>query len=349
MSAYSINIEKGEVVKKAGGNAVIIMSQPRQGNRTHADPHILPASRDAISILNYLNASQNPTAAIRFNGTQFGGRPTPAVSSFSNRGPNLLNGNIIKPDIITPGSNILGAWTTKVGPNRTGTTKTFITVSGTSMAAPHVSGIVALLRHNHPGWSAAAIKSAIMTTAYTQDRDGNPIKDEYNSQNVGVFIMGSGHVDPIAANEPGLIYDINPHDYIRYLRGMNVSDNHVTAIVGGPIKCSQIRPNEAEQLNYPSISVYLGPNSMTKTINQTLTNVGDANSVYSLSFDNPDGVNVDVYPDTLQFPQPNEKQNFSVILSIQGIPRKAGKISEGQLLWDSGKYVVRSPIAVTFT
>ena len=351
-SIYSINIEIGELVKKAGGAAVIIMSQPWQGNRTDADPHVLPASRvtfnDAMSILNYLNASPNPTAAITFHGTQFGGRPAPTVSSFSNRGPNLLNGNIIKPDIVAPGSNILGAWTTEVGPNPTGTTKTFITVSGTSMAAPHVSGIAALLRHNHPGWSAAAIKSAIMTTAYTQDRDGNPIKDEYDGQNAGVFVIGSGHVDPIAANEPGLIYDIEPHDYIRYLCGMKLSDNEVTAIVRGPIRCSQIQPIEAEQLNYPSISLYLGPNSMTKTITRTVTNVGDANSVYSLSFDNPNGVNVDVYPDRLQFSQRSEKQDFSVTLSIQGIPLKAGEISEGQLLWDSGKYLVRSPIAVTF-
>ena len=118
--------------------------------------------------------------------------------------------------------------------------------------------------------------------------------------------MGSGHVDPIAANEPGLIYDINPHDYNRYLCGMKLSDNQVTAIVRGPIKCSQFGPIDAEQLNYPSVSVYLGPNSITKTANQTVPNVGDAN----LSFNNPQGVNVDVYPGTLQFSRPDENQNF---------------------------------------
>ncbi|ONK56092.1 uncharacterized protein A4U43_C10F4050 [Asparagus officinalis] len=217
---YKMNVEASDHVKKAGGVAVIILSQWWMGNQTDADAFLHPASRvtydDAEEIMKYLSQTSNPTAAIKFNGTQFGHRPAPVVSSFSNRGPNLFNGNIIKPDVIAPGSNILAAWPTEVGPNHTGTNKTFIMVSGTSMAAPHVSGIVALLKHNHQHWSPAAIKSAIMTTAYTKDRDGNPIKDQYEGENAGVFTMGSGHVDPVAANDPGLIYDNDPHDYIRF-------------------------------------------------------------------------------------------------------------------------------------
>ena len=122
--------------------------------------------------------------------------------------------------------------------------------------------------------------------------------------------MDSGHVDPMAANEPGLIYDINQHDYIRYLCGKELYDNQVTPIVRDLIKYSQAPSIDAKQFNYPSISVYLGPNSITETLNRTVTNVGDANSVYSISFDHPPEVHVDVYPDTLQFSRPNEEQNF---------------------------------------
>ncbi|ONK56084.1 uncharacterized protein A4U43_C10F3970 [Asparagus officinalis] len=155
-----------------------------------ADAFLHPASRvtynDTVEIIKYVDQASNPTAAIKFKETQFGHHPAPVVSSLSNRGPNPFNG----------------------------TDKTFFMVSGTSMATPHVSGIVALLKHNHRHWLPTVIKSAIMTTTYTKDQDGNPIKDEYDGKDAGAFTMGSGHVDPVEANDPGLIYDNDLHDYI---------------------------------------------------------------------------------------------------------------------------------------
>ncbi|XP_008796316.2 subtilisin-like protease 4 [Phoenix dactylifera] len=347
------DVEKGKIVEAAGGAAMILLNFLLMGNTTSADPHVLPVAHvggvDAREIVEYVGTMQNATAAITFNGTQFGVHPAPAVAYFSSRGPSLRNGGIIKPDVIAPGVNILAAWPFEVGQNRTNTSRTFKFASGTSMATPHVSGVVALLRNNHPNWSVAAIKSAIMTTAYTQDRDGNPITDQYNGT-ASVFVMGSGHVDPVAANDPGLIYDIQPHDYIRYLCGSGFADSEVTAIVQGSVNCSRVRAISAEQLNYPSIGVYLGSNSTTKTIKRTATNVGDANTVYRVRFEEPEGVRVDVSPNTLQFSQVDEKKSYNVTLSvIGGTAPVAGQVSEGHLAWVSGKYYVRTPIAVTFT
>lgn len=69
---------------------------------------------------------------------------------------------MIQPDVAAPGVHILAA----VPPHSPGIAFEFL--SGTSMAAPHVSGIVALLKSLHSDWSPAVIKSAIVTTGTLQ-------------------------------------------------------------------------------------------------------------------------------------------------------------------------------------
>jgi len=66
----------------------------------------------------------------------------------------------MQPDIAAPGVSILAATTT----NKTFNDRGFIFLSGTSMAAPTISGVVALLKALHRDWSPAAIRSAIVTT-----------------------------------------------------------------------------------------------------------------------------------------------------------------------------------------
>lgn len=87
-------------------------------------------------------------------------------------------------------------------------------VSGTSMAAPHIAGIAALVKQRYPHWSPAAIKSALMTTATTLDRDDRPLQaQQYSKSEIMTLVQatpfdyGSGAVDPKAALDPGLILD----------------------------------------------------------------------------------------------------------------------------------------------
>lgn len=66
----------------------------------------------------------------------------------------------IQPDVAAPGVNILAA----TSPLNRVADNGFAMFSGTSMATPHVSGIVALLIALHPDWSPAAIRSSLVTT-----------------------------------------------------------------------------------------------------------------------------------------------------------------------------------------
>lgn len=87
-------------------------------------------------------------------------------------------------------------------------------ISGTSMAAPHIAGIAALVKQHHPHWSPAAIKSALMTTSSIIDRADRPLQAQQYSGSETLMLVpatpfdyGSGHVNPRAALDPGLIFD----------------------------------------------------------------------------------------------------------------------------------------------
>ena len=89
------------------------------------------------------------------------GGPDDVVASFSSSGPTPLSLQL-KPEVSAPGVGILSA-----APRNS-----FTSLSGTSMAAPHVAGAAALLLERHPTWTPAQVKSALALTgdpAYTND------------------------------------------------------------------------------------------------------------------------------------------------------------------------------------
>ncbi|XP_010937155.3 subtilisin-like protease 4 [Elaeis guineensis] len=355
------SVEKGKVVYDAGGAAMVLGNIVSQGYTTSAHPHVLPVAqisyRDRIVFQNYYysgskSQSFTPNATIIFKHTVFGYRPSPGVASFSSRGPATMNGGILKPDVLAPGVNILAAWPFDIGPNPSAlATKTFNFDSGTSMATPHVSGIVALIKNKHRNWSPAYIQSAIITSARDLDLDGNLIVDENSNKTASIFATGAGQVNPAGALDPGLVYNIHPDDYIGYVCGLNYSDSQVKTLFNRTIRCSTVQTIEASSLNYPSIMVSLPRNSrQAVTVNRTVTNVGDANSVYDARITNPTGVMVDLSTYQLLFNRQGQDESFQVTLRISGSGPGKTSTARGKLEWisNSNKYVVKSPIAIKF-
>ncbi|MCE6999487.1 S8 family serine peptidase [Saccharothrix sp. S26] len=93
-----------------------------------------------------------------------------------------------KPDVAAPGDTILSA--------AAGTGAEGVSMNGTSMAAPHVAGIAALVREVRPEWTVEEVKAAIMNTASGRVTDGD---DHTTGKPEAPMRVGAGRVDALDA------------------------------------------------------------------------------------------------------------------------------------------------------
>ncbi|MFE3269336.1 S8 family serine peptidase [Streptomyces sp. NPDC059215] len=120
-------------------------------------------------------------AALTVGAVNGPGKGVDQLAEFSSRGPRVGD-NAVKPDLTAPGVDILAA-RSQYAPEGEGA---YQTMSGTSMATPHVAGAAALLAQKHPDWTGRQLKDALVgTTAST--RQSSPYQG------------GSGRLDIAAA------------------------------------------------------------------------------------------------------------------------------------------------------
>lgn len=359
-------VQKGSVVKAAGGAGMVLSNTAANGEELVADAHLLPTTavgqKSGDAIKEYLTSDPNPTVTILFEGTKVGIEPSPVVAAFSSRGPNSITPQILKPDVIAPGVNIIAGWSGAVGPTglaEDGRRVGFNIISGTSMSCPHVSGLAALLKGVHPGWSPAAIRSALMTTAYTAYKNGKVLEDLATGQSSTPFDHGAGHVDPVSALNPGLIYDLEVTDYLNFLCALNFTPSQIYSVSKSNYSCDPRKKYSVGDLNYPSFAVLLetqmegGGNGGSKSsssavkYSRTLTNVG-APATYKVTttVDDP-SVKITVIPETLTFAAMNEKKSYTITFSASSMPANTNVF--GRIAWSDGKHVVGSPVAVSWT
>ncbi|KAA8536048.1 hypothetical protein F0562_028526 [Nyssa sinensis] len=184
-------------------------------------------------LLTYMETS-NPVVKFSLTKTAVGQQISPEVAFFSSRGPSSLSPTVLKPDIAAPGVNILASWSPASPFLPIGSTQNqlnFKLDSGTSMACPHISGIVALLKAIHPTWSPAAIRSALVTTASVKDEYGlSAVAEGAPHKQADSFDYGGGHVDPNRTIYPGLIFDMKITDYVHFLCSMGYNDTAISSM-----------------------------------------------------------------------------------------------------------------------
>ncbi|XP_059654555.1 subtilisin-like protease SBT3 [Cornus florida] len=313
-------------------------------------PFVAVTPNDGDLIKDYLIKTENATVSIKFQITVLGTKPAPIVPWFSSRGPDLMSPWILKPDILAPGVDILAAWAPNRGIAPIGDDlllSDFVIVSGTSMASPHAIGVAALLKSVHKDWSPAAIRSAMMTTAYVIDNANDPIIDMTTKVAGTPLDFGAGHINPEKAMDPGLIYDIEVQDYINYLCGMNYTNKQIKVITRrSKFSCDQA----SLDLNYPSFIVLLNKTNTTSyTFNRVLTNVEDSPSVYRAVVKAPSGMKVVVQPLEVSFAKKYSKAEFKITVEVtigDASTQSDSIINYGYLSWNDvkGNHMVRCPI-----
>ncbi|WP_158299723.1 S8 family serine peptidase [Glycomyces paridis] len=322
-------------VAAAGGVALIVVDQFERGPANTVTSQAVPvlslSYTDGQDLQAWIDSKGNPRVSVETSELEY--QNAPSMAAFSSNGPALsAEQNLLKPDITAPGVEVVAGVTPD---NHAG--NDFATNQGTSMASPHIAGLAALLKSANPDWSPMAIKSAIMTTSYQTDQDGNPI--QRGTEDATPFDFGAGHADGAGMLDPGLVYESTPVEWIQYICGTpeayKIQSN-----------CDALGSMEPSQLNYPSITVAELTGSYD--VSRTVTNVSDKKATYKADITAPAGfeVSVDVEQFTLK---PGESATYT--LTVTRTDAAFGDWAFGDITWVEKKgtrtvHEVRSPIVV---
>lgn len=141
------------------------------------------------------------------------------IATYSSKGPTAID-HIAKPDLVAPGNLIISLYSSSLllnklypdnevpkalyqGDSGGDTSSTYYILSGTSMAAPMVSGTAALMLQQNPALTPDQVKAGLMKTAwktfpqsstYTDPTTGVTYTDQYD-----LFTVGAGYLDIQAA------------------------------------------------------------------------------------------------------------------------------------------------------
>lgn len=286
MAAQAANAGAVGVIVNFDGAVTGVKTLIPAATISKADYKVLAAHVDNTNgAISQLPIRMNPTFEPLFVGQ---------VADFSSRGPVQGYGQI-KPDVSAPGVNILAAapmasvvWAlANSGPM-------YATISGTSMATPHTSGSVALIRQFHPEWTPDMVRTAMINTATNmRDANGTPKAD--------------GSADSIIAQGGGLI-DVYHAATAKALMGAIEDDGKGSFLLGSH--------------SYGEVPVANNRVTSTQNVTVTIQDLSGQGGTYNLGVANNqdstlNGINVTTSPSSVTVPA-NGSATFTVSTTFDG-------------------------------
>jgi subtilisin family serine protease len=326
--------DKVSRAESAGALAVLVYNNAGEpiemmGDAGSVDiPALMISNLDGLRLVDELTAGEPVVAELEKGLFISRNQSGNIVADFSSRGPNTAVLDVMKPDITAPGVNILGAHTPTVANGVK--EELFQYLSGTSMSTPHATGAAALIIEAHPDWDPGRIKSALTTSAYIGlTRQDGGTADPLD--------MGSGHIDPNSALEPGLVYESSYAEHAAFVCSLEdtpLNDQECAALAAAGFS------NSARDLNQPGIT--LGELISGDTISRRVTHLGDP-TTYTATVTAPPGVGVTLDQNNIALGD-EQTAEFNLRFDLQG-----GLVNQwafGRIVWSDGVREVASPIAV---
>ncbi len=299
-------VDKGTNVATGGAGGLVLSNTEADGESTVADPHVIPAVNIGYADAQVLEAwvrdgGEGHMATIAGTTADIADANGDVTAGFSSRGENPAVPDVIKPDVIAPGVDILAAVNTvdpTVGPE-------FGLLSGTSMSSPHAAGAAALVRALQPDLSPAEVQSAMITTALD-----DVIRKEDGSTPGDAFDEGAGRIDLTGAARAGLVLDATTAEY----EGANPA-------TGG----------DPTTINLASLGNADCQGECTWT--RVVRNPGDTATTWRAVSDGPRGLDLTISPRRFTV-NPGEEMTLKVTADVAGQP-------VGEWLFGSVRFVPR--------
>jgi minor extracellular serine protease Vpr len=196
-------------VQAAGGvGAIVLNREPGafvMGQNGEPNQPTIPGFMvDPVAYGAVLKAADGQSTTLPLLGTyQLDAAANDRIADFTSWGPTDVDVRI-KPDVMAPGVNVVSSI-----PRRfCGGAPCFAFFNGTSMASPHLAGSAAIVRQQHPDWSAAQVRSAIVNTAdrgVVRSLDGSTVINDANKvgsgrENLASAVAAKVGLDPVSVS-----------------------------------------------------------------------------------------------------------------------------------------------------